>query len=201
VAVLRLSLGALMTSGMILMRPSFTSAQETAAAVSAGNLRADFYIQSSCDKPKNVTLPKPLATDRENVLAYNTAIRRHNEQLKTFGACIDAYTAKARKDMEWILFTVNTAIAKANAATPPSAPTESGNMPSGFYPSPDCVGPKLLGPVPDGHDIKAMDAYNTEVSRFNGAAAVFTECIKRYAARAQVDIERVEKAQGDAALQ
>src|SRR5262249_33428616 len=105
----------------------------------AGNLSADFYVKPNCARPENVTLPKPDLMDRVNVQLYNTAIRNHNKQLEVFGGCIDAYTGKASLDIDWVLFTVNGAIAKANNSSPPSAPAAPGNMPSGFYPVPDCI--------------------------------------------------------------
>jgi len=165
----------------------------------AGNLSADFYVKPICVRLEDVTLPKPALNDRVNVQLYNTAIRSHNKQLEAFGACIDAYTGKASLDIDWILFTVNTAIAKANNSNPPSAPAAPGNMPSGFYPASDCIKPEPpQGAAPGVRDIKAMDAYNAQVKTFNASAAVFQECLKGYAARARADVARIEQAQASA---
>ncbi len=75
-------------------------------------------------------------------------------------------------------------------------------MPSGFYPSPDCIMPDTqLGATPDGHDTNAMETHNTGVRTFDVLARGFKECVKAYAVRAQVDIERIEQARKEAALQ
>jgi hypothetical protein len=174
--------------------PSAASAQQHETA--AGNLSADFYVRPGCARPEDVTLPKPALTDRVNVQLYNTAIRNHNKQLEAFGACIDAYTGKASLDMDWILFTVNSAIAKTNNSNLPSAPAAPGNMPSGFYPASDCIKPEPpQGAAPGVRDVKAMEAYNAQVKTFNAAAQVFQECLKSYAARARADVARIEQAQ------
>jgi hypothetical protein len=161
----------------------------------AGNLSADFYVKPSCARPADVTFPKPVSGDRDNILLYNNAIRVHNKDLEAFGACIDAYTGKASLDIDWILFTANTAIAKANNSNPPSAPATPGNMPSGFYPVPDCIKPEAPpGAVPSVRDVKAMDAYNDRVKTFNALAEVFQACLRGYSARARVDVGRIEQA-------
>ena len=179
-----------------LAQPAAPAQQHETAA---GNLSADFYVKPSCARPEDVTLPKPALTDRVNVQLYNTAIRNHNKQLETFGACIDAYTGKASLDMDWILFTVNSAIARANNSDPPSAPAAPGNMPSGFYPASDCIKPDAQpGAAPGVRDVKAMDAYNAQVKTFNASAAVFQECLKGYATRARADVARIEQAQASA---
>ena len=124
-------LGALLT---VFMGLSAASAQQQETP--AGNLSAGFYTKPSCVRPGDVTLPKPAATDRDSVLLYNYAIRRHNKELEAFGSCIDSYAGRASLDIDWILFAVNTAIAEANNSNPPSAPAAPGNMPSGFFPLP-----------------------------------------------------------------
>jgi hypothetical protein len=175
-------------------RPSAASAPQRETP--AGNLSADFYVKPSCARPGDVTLPRPALIERVNIQLYNTAIRNHNKQLEAFGACIDAYTGKASLDIDWILFTVNTAIARANSSSPPSAPAALGNLPSGFYPTPDCIKPEALaGAAPRVSDVKAMDAYNAKVKTFNAAAEVFQECLKGYAARARADVAHIEQAQ------
>jgi len=142
-----------------------------------------------------LTIPKPASTDRDNVLLYNYAIRRHNKELEAFGTCIDSYTGRASLDIDWILFAVNTAIAEANNSNPPSAPAAPGNMPSGFYPAPDCIKPEVQpGAAPSIRDVKAMDAYNARVKTFNALAEVFQACLRGYAARARVDVARIEQA-------
>ena len=167
---------------------------------SAGNLSADFYLKPNCARPADLTTPKPASTDRDNVLLYNYAIRRHNKELEAFGTCIDSYTGGASLDIDWILFAVNTAIAEANNSNPPSAPAAPGNMPSGFYPAPDCSKPEAQpGVAPSVHDVKAMDAYNAKVKAYNAAAEVFQECLKGYAARARADVAHIEQAQVAAA--
>jgi len=184
-------LGALLT---VFMGLSAASAQQQETP--AGNLSAGFYTKPSCVRPGDVTLPKPAATDRENVLLYNNAIRQHNKQLQGFSACITAYTDKASLDIEWILFTVNTAIAKANTSNPPSEPAAPGNMPSGFYPAPDCSKPEAQpGVAPSVHDVKAMDAYNAKVKTFNASAETYQACLRSYTARARVDVSRIEQEQ------
>ena len=185
--------------------PSIASAQPPADAsapvapppeTSAGNLSRDFYAKPNCAGPPDVTLPKPALTDRDNILLYNNAIRTHNKQLEAFGACIDAYTGKASLDIDRILFTVNSAIAKANNSNPPSAPVASGNMPSGFYPASACIKPDApTGAAPGVGDAKAMAAYNAKVKAFNALAEVFQQCLKGYAARARADVARIEQAQ------
>ena len=73
---------------------------------------------------------------------------------------------------------------------------------AGFYPSTDCIPPKeQLGPTPDVHDIKAMNAYNSESKAFNILAESFNGCIKSYVARAQTDIDRITGAARDAVTQ
>ena len=179
-------------------RPSTPSAPQHETA--AGNLSAGFYVKPSCARPGDVTLPKPALTDRVNIQLYNTAIRNHNKQLEIFGACVDAYTGKASLDIDWILFTVNTAIAKASNSNPPSAPAALGNMPAGFYPTPDCTKPDApSGAAPGVRDVKALDAYNAKVKAYNAAAEVFQECLKGYAARARADVAHIEQAQVAAA--
>jgi hypothetical protein len=202
--VRRLTLGAVVASGAILTNLSAVIAQEQATppTTSAGNLPADFYVANACNRPEAFSVPKPLATDRDGVLMYNNAIKHHNERLNLFGACINAYVEKASRDIDWILFTVNSAVAKANNSNPPSAPTAAGNMPLGFYPSPECIKPsEPSGTIPSVHDTKAMDAHNAEVKAYNALAAAFMGCINGYAARAQTDIKRIESAQKDAASQ
>jgi hypothetical protein len=196
-------LGALVAVGLILTGSPGPSAQVTAIqpATSPGNLAADFYAQPGCVKPDKPTLPKPNYDDRAGVAQYNQAVRRYNDGSKAFDACINAYVDKAPNDIDWIMFTVNTAVAKANGSNPPSAPTATGNMASGFYPSPDCIAPdRALGAIPNGRDTDAMEARNTRVRTFNVLAGGFNDCIKAYVAKAQTDIERVEQAQKDAAL-
>jgi len=174
----------------------------TPSVTSAGNLAADFYIKSRCDEPDKISLAKPMSTDRDDVLRYNQAIRRYNSQLKALDACIHAYADKASSDIDWILFTVNMAAARANGSNPPPPPAAPGNMSSGFYPPPTCITPdRQLGTAPDGRDTRAMDAYNAKVRTFNASAIGFNNCIREYAARAQVDIRRIEDAQKNAVLQ
>lgn len=172
------------------------------AAASAGNLSVDFYIKSTCEKPDRMSFSKPVYNDETDVARYNYAVELYNKQLKAFDTCINEYTSRASHDIDWILFTVNTAVAKAKGSNPPSAPTVFGNMPSGFYPSPACALPdKEFGTPPDVNDVKAMDAYNAKVRDFNALAESFSACLKTYETRARLDIERVENAQRDAASQ
>jgi len=92
-------------------------------------------------------------------------------------------------------------VADASGANPPSPPTALGNMPSGFYPPSRCIKPERKpGDIPDARDSKAMDAHNAEVRRFNALATDFNRCLGDYAARARLDIERIEKVQREAAL-
>jgi hypothetical protein len=169
-------------------------------AMESGNLSMDFYVKSNCDRPNKLSLPKPIPTDRDGVMAYNEAVKRYNIQSKAFGACIDDYVEKASIDIDRILFTANMAVAKANGSNPPSPPIGPGNMPSSFYPSPQCIMPdKELGAPPDGRDSSAMETYNAKVRAFNALAEDFNKCIEGYVARAHVDVERIARAQRDAA--
>ena len=171
-----------------------------APAFASGNLSTDFYVKSSCDRPNKLSLPKPNSTDRDGVLAYNEVVKRYNSQSKAFGACINDYVEKASNDIDRILFTVNMAVAKANGSNPPSPPTAPGNMPSSFYPSPECIMPdKALGTTPDGRDLSAMEAYNAKVRAFNALAEDFNKCVQSYVARAHVDVEHIESARREAA--
>jgi hypothetical protein len=171
-------------------------------ATLAGNLPAGFYVSSACDKSNRTPPAQPLSNDRENLLAYNYAVQRYNRQLRESEACLRAYAQKAQHDIDWVQFTVNMAVAKANGANPPAPPTAPGNMPSGFYPAPDCIQPdkQQLGAAPDGHDAKAMEAYNRNVKAYNALADSFNACMKGYEARARTDINRIEEsARGEAA--
>jgi|GEM_PF-1784561 len=198
----RIWLTALMAGAVIEVALPAASAQQAAIQGAAGNLPADFYIQAGCQKPDHMALPKPDYDDRPGVATYNKAVGRYNEQLRSFDDCINAYVDKAQIDIAWIQFSLNAAIAKANGSAAPSPPDAPGNMPTGFYPPPDCIRPAgQLGAAPDSRDIKAMDAYNREVGTFNVLAADFNECIKAYAGRARTDIVQIEKSQRQAALQ
>ena len=196
--------GAFLVSGFLLIGLSPLSAQdaEIPALNLAGNLPADFYIKSNCQKPIKPSLPKPISTDREGVLAYNETIRRYNKARNSFDTCINAYVDKAPTDIDWIVFMANSAVAKVNRSDPPTPPTERGNMPPGFYPSPDCIAPdQPSGATPDGRDLKAMDAHNSNVRTFNVLAKSLNACIQNYVIQAKVDIQRIENAEKDAALQ
>jgi len=170
-------------------------------AAAAGNLPADFYVKSDCKKPDTMSLRKPVSTEREEVSLYNAAVRRYNKANRDFDTCINAYIAKAPHDIDWIMFMVNTVAADANGSNRPTPPTAPGNMPSGFYPPPACIKPdRKPDAAPNARDTKAMDAHNTEVRTFNVLATDFNTCIQNYVARARVDIERIEKTQGEAGL-
>ena len=181
------------------------SAQERPipATVSSGNLPPEFYIKVNCNKPDQFTLPKPSYGDREGIASYNWAVQHHNSQLRAFDACINDYVAKTSKDIDWIMFLVNSEVAKTNGTNSPAKPTAPGNMPAGFYPSPGCVAPdrQQLGLVPDGHDVKTMEVHNRNVETYNTLADGFNACIKDYVGRAHVDIQRIENAQRNAASQ
>ena len=195
----RVTLGALAMSGTMVL--SAALAQEHTIATT-GNLATEFYVKPSCEKPERISLRKPATTERDDVLRYNTAVKRYNKQLTDFGACIDAYVQKVPNDIDWITFMVNTAAAQANGSNPPPRPTVAGNMPLGFYPPPDCIQPdRKPGTAPDVRNVKAMGAHNTDVRTFNALANDFNGCIKAYVVQAKIDIEHVEKAQRDAALE
>ena len=167
-----------------------------------GNLAAGLYIAANCQRPDPFTLPKPGYGNREDIASYNFAVRRHNTQLKVFDACINDYADKGSNDIDWIVFTANAAVAKANGTSQPSPPAALGNMPAGFYPAPDCITPdRKLGTQPDGFDAKAMNAYNTKVRTFNVLAAGYNDCDRSYVARARVDIEQIEQSRRDATAQ
>jgi hypothetical protein len=185
--------------------PAVTFAQQnsTPAAASSGNLPFDFYAKADCHKSDQFTLPKPSFGDREGISSYNLAVQRHNSQLRAFDACINDYVGKASKDIDWIMLLVNSEVAKTNGTNSPAKPTAPGNMAAGFYSSPGCVAPdrQQLGPVPDGHDVKAMEVHNHNVETNNILADEFNACIKGYVGRAHVDIQRIENAQRNAASQ
>lgn len=168
-----------------------------------GNLPAEFYIKPGCTKPdRSAIAHKPSYDDWQDVASYNSAILRYNGQAKAFNACMGEYVRKASHDIEWIEFTVNAAVANVNRASPPPPPTALGNMPSGFYPSPECILPsKQPGNSPDTHDSQAMKTYNQDVSAFNALAQSFNICIKGFVSRASNDIERIKGATSDAVAQ
>jgi hypothetical protein len=172
------------------------------ATASAGNLPDDFYAKSGCARPEGIPLTKPPRSDQAAVDAYNKKVRRYNEEAKPFGACINAYVDKAYEDIDWIVFAVNAAVAKANGSNPPPAPTAPGNMPAGFYPAPLCIAPtEKVDAAPNPRNAKAVEAHNTKVRTFNSLAGSFGDCITGYKMRAQADIARIEDARNAAALE
>ena len=196
----RMTLGVL--SGLILagLPPASPQEMPNPTATSAGNLSANFYPKSGCEKPDKPPLPKLDYDDRAGRVIYNSAVKRYNTQLQAFVACTGVYVAEASTDIDWILFAANTPVATVNGLSPPIPPAALGNMPSGFYPPPGCIAPnQQLGAPPNVHDIEAMKARNTKVKIFNVLAASFSECLKAYVARAHVDIQRIEEAQRAAA--
>ncbi len=168
--------------------------RETAISASTGNFPTGFYVSSGCAAPNQKAPAKPPSNERADLVLYNNAIQHYNKQLREADACVRDYAQRAQYDIDWIRFTVNAAVAKANSGSPPDPPPAPGNMPSGFYPSPDCTQPNSqpLGTVPDIHDVKAMDAYNRNVKAYNALANYFNACLKGYIARAQVDIARIK---------
>lgn len=165
-----------------------------AAAQGGGNLPADFYAASPCKKPEEIKRPRPSYGDQASVDSYNAAVARYNRQSKAFTDCSNEFSRKATADIEWILFTANSAMAKATGKSLPSQPPPPGNMPAGFYPAPICIAPEPLGPAPDGHDTKAMAEYNARARAFNAMNEGLGACLKDYAAKAQVDIARIRSA-------
>lgn len=161
----------------------------------SGNLPADFYASSGCKQPEDIKRPRPAYGDQAGVDGYNAAVRRYNSESKAFAACSTAFAQKSSADIAWILFTVNSAIAKATGKSPPSPPSGSGNMPAGFYPAPSCIAPEPVGAAPDGHDVKAMAEYNARVRAYNAMADSLGVCLKDYSAKAQVDIARIKSAE------
>ena len=166
-----------------------------ASAQGSGNLPADFYAASGCKQPEEIKRAKPAYGDQAGVDGYNAAVRRYNNQSKAFAACSSEFSQKASADIQWILFTVNSAIAKATGKSPPSPPAAPGNMPAGFYPAPVCIAPEPVGAAPDGHDLKAMAEYNARVRAYNAMADGLGACLKDYSARAQADIARIKVAE------
>jgi hypothetical protein len=169
--------------------------RETVNPASTGNLPTGFYVKSGCATPNQTAPAKPPSNERADLVLYNNAIQHYNKQLREADACARDYAQRAQHDIEWIRFTVNAAVTKANGANPTASPPAPGNMSSGFYPSPDCTQPdkQPLGAVPDGHDVKAMEAYNRNVKAYNALAEAFTACLKGYVTRANADIERIEE--------
>jgi hypothetical protein len=186
----------------LLMMPGVAaSAQDSLVPAAAGNLPADFYAKSGCARP-DVPLNKPPRSDQAAVDAYNAKVRRYNVERLTFDTCINAYVEKTDRDIEWIVFAVNTAVAKVNGSNPPSVPLSPGNMPAGFYPAPACIFPaEKVDAAPDPRNAKAMEAHNTKVRTFNALAGSFGDCIADYKTRAEADIARIEAAQNAAALE
>lgn len=188
----------------LLLMPGLAAAQNSAlpAAGPAGNLPADFYIKAGCARPEPPA-SKPTRSDRDALAdLYNRKVRRYNEELRTFDTCINAYVEKTDHDIAWIVFAVNTAVAKVNGTSPPSAPTMPGNMPAGFYPAPLCILPaEKVDAAPDPRNAKAMEAHNTKARTFNALAGSFNSCIEDYRTRAQTDIARIEEAENAAALE
>src|SRR5689334_23282465 len=93
----------------------------------AGNLPAGFYVHPSCVKPdKSVIGKQPVSTDREDVLAYNSRVRRFNKESPAFHDCIKAYAEKSDHDIERILSVVNGAVAEVQGNAPPPAPMAAG---------------------------------------------------------------------------
>ena len=166
-----------------------------ASAQPAGNLPAGFYTPSGCKQPEEIKRAKPAYGDQAGVDGYNAAVRRYNNESKAFAACSNGFAQKASADIEWILFTVNSAIAKATGKSPPSSPSAPGNMPAGFYPAPTCIAPEPVGAAPEGHDLKGMAEYNARVRAYNAMADSLGACLKDYSARAQVDIARIKSAE------
>ena len=167
----------------------------SAQTPSGGNLPADFYAASTCKRPEEIKRAKPSYDDRSSVDAYNAAVRRYNSQSKDFAACSNGFAQKTGADIDWIIFTVNSAVAKATGKTPPSPPSAPGNMPAGFYPAPSCITPEPVGTPPDGHDAKAMAEYNARVRAYNAMADSLGACLKDYSAKAQSDIARIKAAE------
>ena len=171
-------------------------------SMDAGNLPGGFYVRPSCVKPdKSVIGKQPVSTDREEVLAYNSRIRRFNKESAAFNDCIKAYAEKSDRDIERILSVVNGAVAEVQGNARPPAPMAAGNMPADFYPASPCVKPTrdALGAEPPAQDIKAMAAYNLRVKSFNDQAKNFTDCLKAYQDKAKRDIEQIRAATRDAA--
>ena len=162
---------------------------------------AGFYVHPSCVKPdKSVFGKQPVSTDREEVLAYNSRIRRFNKESAAFNDCIKAYAEKSDRDIERILSVVNGAVAEVQGNAPPPS-VAAGNMPADFYPASPCAKPNrdTLGAQPPPQDAKAMAAYNLRVASFNDQAKNFTDCLKAYQDRAKRDIEQIHAATRDAA--
>jgi hypothetical protein len=202
----RMTPSTLLVSVLILVGHSTTSAQErdpvVPDAASAGNLPADFYAKPGCARPEAPPVVKPVRGDQAGVDAYNVKVRRYNEAGKVFGACINAYSDRAHNDVDWIVFAVNTAVAKVNGSNPPAAPPSPGNMPANFYPAPFCIAPTdKVAAAPDPRNAAVVEAHNTKVRTFNALAISFNACIADYKTRAQADIARIEEAQNAAALE
>jgi hypothetical protein len=85
-------------------------------------------------------------------------------------------------------------------ATPALAQGAPGNLPPDFYPQPKCEKPdkEKIGKAPGVGDQQAMLAYNLKVRNFNKQADAFNVCMKDYTARAQVDIDVIQRVVHDA---
>lgn len=99
---------------LLLAMTAATHAQEAAIPVPAavktaatGNLPADFYPRSSCQKPDGKFLKKPPTS--QDIAAYNKKVQAYNHAAHTFNLCVTAYTAQAQRDMEVIREAVNAA--------------------------------------------------------------------------------------------
>jgi hypothetical protein len=165
----------------------------TPAVSLPGNLPADFYPKPSCVTPGKLP-PKPTFSDQGAVAGYNARIGLFNKQVAAYNVCMQGYSAKVNADIQGIVATANGAAAEATGKTPPSPPTEAGNMPLGFYPKPPCTKPDhdALGVIPSPSDRAAMTAYNLRAKTFNEQVSTFNTCLKDYEDKAQRDIAAIQ---------